>query len=84
MLGIWQQKDETVLTNAVDTVNTSNILECTITRGELAILGGRRHIVAASDEIVSVLTVVGRGDRIVTSLEAELVATDEAIHHLNV
>jgi hypothetical protein len=46
--------------------------------GEFAIIGGAGHVVGASDEVIPVLAIVGAGDRVETSLEAKLVATNES------
>jgi acetyltransferase-like isoleucine patch superfamily enzyme len=43
-----------------------------------------RHVVIASNEIVYVLAVVRIGDGVVTNFNAELAATDEPTHHINV
>lgn len=45
------QKDEIVLTDAIDGIDTNNILEVTIARGKGAILDTRGHIIVAPDEI---------------------------------
>jgi len=60
-------------------VDTNDVLNVTVTLGELAILGSRRHVERAADEIITVLAVVGGADGVVACLEAELVSTDEGI-----
>ena len=68
-----------ILANAIDGVNTNNILEVALTRSKVAFLDVRGHIVSASNEIVCVLAIIGLSDRVEASLEAELVATDESM-----
>ena len=69
-----------LLTDAIDTVNTNNILEITVARSECAILDVGRRVVFASDEIVCILAVVGTGDRVVANLYTKLAVTDEPTH----
>lgn len=60
-------------------IDTNDFLWVTFTRGELAVLGIAWHVVITAKKIVSVLTVVGRRDRVVACLETELVATNKGI-----
>jgi hypothetical protein len=54
-------------------------LKVAIALGELAVLGGRGHVIGTADEIIPVFAVVGIVDGIETRLETELIATDECV-----
>lgn len=64
---------------SINGIDANDVLNFTITLGERAILDSRRHIIVATDEIVYVLAVVGRSDRVIAGFKAELVASDECV-----
>ena len=43
---------------SVDTVDTHDVLDVSIARRELAVLGGGGHVVLATDQVISVLAVI--------------------------
>jgi len=65
--------------DAIDAVNTNNILEVALTRSERTILDVRGHIVLASDQIVYIETVIRLSDAVQTHFHTELAATDEHV-----
>jgi len=55
------------------------LLHIAITLSKLTILGGGRHVVCTTDEIVGVLAIIWGGYGVEASLEAELVSTNERV-----
>ena len=76
----WEQgRNVKKRTLPIDRIDPYNILQVAITRRELPILRGGGHVIRAPNKIVHVLAIVGGGDGIVTSFEAELVAAHESV-----
>jgi hypothetical protein len=66
-------------TDSVCGKRPNDILQITVAFREGSILHSGWHVGFATDEIESVLTVIGGGDVVETSLETELAASDESI-----